>query len=279
MADFWTNASLEQRRGWLQRMENYQAQRQNRPPAQVQLREMSSNQRGCYRRQDNTIYLNRDMVQYMDHPQQSLQTLFHEGRHAYQCHAVQHPDKHPEVSQAQRDTWTQNLRKYRPYTQSRVDRITQRTLRDHPELTAEQRQQQRAKVDKAVYRSYRDRNPIEIDAREDAEHMMKIWKKQESKWEPHPIPIRSENGQNGKAPTVQGNHRAIQDGMPQYLKAPTVQGNHTVGHSQSAGKSGHSASGHSSSSGGHGASGGHGGTSGGHGASGGHGGSSGGHGH
>lgn len=287
----WTKADAAHRLQWLQRLENHQAKLEKRAPAQVRLSHMSSNQRGFYNPATNTIHMNHDAVKYMDKPDQILTTLYHESRHAYQADVVKRPEVHPEVSPKDREAWAQNLRHYRQYTKERVDKISDRLLREREKnMTPEQVRQYRKHIDNAVYRSYHDHNVIEEDARKQGDIMFKKWEKQEEKLRIPPekqaiqkdAPVK-ETGKNGLHSV---SHNTSAKGHASAL-ASVGGKNGPGGHGSSGGHSGlgaiggHTGAGHGGSSGGHsglGAVGGH--TGAGHGGSsgGGHGGSGGGHG-
>lgn len=103
----WNSLNLQKRTELLQRVENLQAELQNRPAATVSNEPMATNQHGYYCNQK--IVQNQDMVKYCKTSDMATKNLFHEGRHAYQKDVVAHPENHPEVSAETRDAWDRNL--------------------------------------------------------------------------------------------------------------------------------------------------------------------------
>lgn len=103
----WNNLNLQKRTELLQRVENFQAELQNRPAATVSTEQMATNQRGYYCNQK--IVQNQDMVKYCETSDMAVKNLFHEGRHAYQKDVVTHPENHPEVSEETLNAWSRNL--------------------------------------------------------------------------------------------------------------------------------------------------------------------------
>lgn len=103
----WNSLNLQKRTELLQRVENFQAELQNRPAATVSTEQMATNQRGYYCNQQ--IVQNQDMVKYCETSDMAAKNLFHEGRHAYQKDVVSHPENHPEVSEETLNAWSRNL--------------------------------------------------------------------------------------------------------------------------------------------------------------------------
>lgn len=110
----WAHLSSRERVETMQRVENYEAREANRPPAHVELREMKPAQRGSYDPETHTIAQNRDMVVLMDDPHMALNNVLHEGRHAYQYDAVEHPGRHQELSLNEHLTFRQGIGSYTP---------------------------------------------------------------------------------------------------------------------------------------------------------------------
>lgn len=48
----------------------------------------------------------------------AVSTIAHEGRHAYQHHAIQFPDQHPELTTAQIESWRDNFLDYTPHDEN-----------------------------------------------------------------------------------------------------------------------------------------------------------------
>ena len=103
----WNTLTLEKRVDLMQRVENFQAELQNRPPCVVKAEPMATNQRGYY--YNHQIVQNQDMVKYTDSSNMCLQNVIHEGRHAYQYDTVLNPQNHLEVSNETLAAWTSNL--------------------------------------------------------------------------------------------------------------------------------------------------------------------------
>jgi len=103
----WNSLNLQKRTELLQRVENFQAELQNRPAATVSTEQMATNQRGYYCNQQ--IVQNQDMVKYCETSDMAAKNLFHEGQHAYQKDVVSHPENHPEVSEETINAWSRNL--------------------------------------------------------------------------------------------------------------------------------------------------------------------------
>ena len=86
----WEHLSLNERLETLQEAENRMAEAQGRQAMTVELKRMPSNQHGYMSWSEGKIVLNQELVSAngMESLQNSVRTLVHEGRHAYQYHNV-----------------------------------------------------------------------------------------------------------------------------------------------------------------------------------------------
>ena len=65
---------------------------------------------GAYNPENNTITLNRDLLE-KENPDKLMSTILHEARHAYQHYAVEHPDR-VTVSAETIAEWKENFNYY-----------------------------------------------------------------------------------------------------------------------------------------------------------------------
>ena len=118
----WNQLDTDTKWKYLQELENHFAAEQGRPAAKVLL-VPSKDIDGCYGEylsDENVIYINRDLVEYgtllgpvdKNHPamlhanMELFDTIAHEGYHAYQNYAIEHPGFHKDVKQVKE--WTIN---------------------------------------------------------------------------------------------------------------------------------------------------------------------------
>lgn len=104
----WETLSLEERMEALCEIENRMAEIQGREPVEIQAEEMESNEFGGY--QNGTITVNIDHLQSDMPVDEFIDTMVHEGRHAYQENAVNNPDlvENADVT----DSWAENMDHY-----------------------------------------------------------------------------------------------------------------------------------------------------------------------
>ena len=164
----WKTATPQQRVAMLQAVENRNAAQQNRPAARIQPQYMASNRRGSYSRQRNAIVMNHDMIAYSQTPDMCLQNLYHEGRHAQQWDAVQHPERHPEFSKETVGKWKDNMTNYKTYTPEKLNQQLKDGTRD---MTPTQANRVKQNAHKRVFETYQ-KQPIEVDARRYAKERM-----------------------------------------------------------------------------------------------------------
>ena len=114
----WEGLSVEGRLETLQTIETKLAEIQGRPPVPVFASETpvpvfaseTPGENGHYNPTTRTITLN---VEQLNNPSQRLNlinTVAHEGRHAYQHYAIEHPGFHPD--QREVDQWAENWPNY-----------------------------------------------------------------------------------------------------------------------------------------------------------------------
>jgi len=106
--DRWSELSLEKRHAALRKAEKSLAQAQGREAKPVRLEALPPNQRGYFDGEQITI--NEQLVQ-SDDVRQAVTTLAHEGRHAYQRHAVEHPEIHADPAEVEQ--WQENFANYK----------------------------------------------------------------------------------------------------------------------------------------------------------------------
>lgn len=161
----WSRMSLEQKQEVLQTAENWIANIEHRPPMNVQLEKMSKP--GVMGYQDELcgkIALNSDIVGHgsMESHRKILETLVHEGRHAYQHYNVDRCMIHESAAQVQ--SWRENF--YDPkyeYYQCQGQKIYIPTTAGYETMDD--------------YRLYYYQ-PVEIDARDfSSDVMLKLEKK------------------------------------------------------------------------------------------------------
>ncbi|MDD2521351.1 MAG: hypothetical protein PHW11_00815 [Anaerolineaceae bacterium] len=105
----WESLGIDERFTALQQAENTLANLQGRPALQVESQEMAPNEYGFFDGERLVVNTNHIAV---DMPvDENLDTVIHEGRHAYQQFAVENPGTVPE---AVRVAWEQNMENYKP---------------------------------------------------------------------------------------------------------------------------------------------------------------------
>lgn len=104
----WQRLSPEERLEVLQKVENAAAEIEHRPTCVVKGQSLGQGHLGFYNPQDNTITINTDYLKgdYESY-KESLSTVIHEGRHAYQHYNVNERQVHP--SEGDCTNWRENL--------------------------------------------------------------------------------------------------------------------------------------------------------------------------
>lgn len=100
----WECLSLERKRAVMQTVEDAMAGIQGRDTARIEIEDMESGTNGYY--DGVSIHVSRERVQTMG-SEACVGTTVHEGRHAYQRHAVLHLGYHPDGPQV--EEWRDNL--------------------------------------------------------------------------------------------------------------------------------------------------------------------------
>jgi hypothetical protein len=106
--EVWSELSEEERLAALQQVENTMADVQGRPPVNVTAEDMGSNSAGAF--DGNSIRINVAELQ-SENVAEAVDTIVHEGRHAYQQHAVDNPGSHENNEQVK--AWEANLNDYK----------------------------------------------------------------------------------------------------------------------------------------------------------------------
>lgn len=105
----WSKLTLEQRAEVLNRVEQNIAAIEHRPPLKVELEELEPHHLGYQSASEHKIVLNSSIVgsnESMDH-REVLDTIVHEGRHAYQHYNVDVKMIHESGSEV--NTWAENF--------------------------------------------------------------------------------------------------------------------------------------------------------------------------
>lgn len=103
----WVVLDHQTRLDTLQSVENCIAEIQGRKGFCVVLERMKPNQMGYF--DGKSLHLNTSLLK-SEQIQETINTIIHEGRHAYQRYAIDHPGFHPDANQV-RD-WRTNFRNY-----------------------------------------------------------------------------------------------------------------------------------------------------------------------
>lgn len=106
----WSEIGENERKDTLVQVEHTLAKLQSRPPATVEFADLGKNNYGSYRGDINTMRLNIHDVRDEQHkgPGEAVNTIAHEGRHAYQRYAIDHPGFHKDTAEV--DAWRENLK-------------------------------------------------------------------------------------------------------------------------------------------------------------------------
>lgn len=105
----WKNLTPQERLEAMQKVENAAAEVAHRPACRVRAEDMEPGQYGYYSSRDNTITLNSYYIEGCDYEsyKQCMDTIIHEGRHAYQHYNVEIRQVHP--SDGDCKNWDENL--------------------------------------------------------------------------------------------------------------------------------------------------------------------------
>lgn len=108
----WEKMDLNERVETLNKIEQFAAMMDKRPPAKFEIdSKMEKSRNGIYDTNQNIIVQNAESVQG-NNPDKSIRDLLHEGRYAYQYDCITHPERHREVSDDQIKEWKNNFENY-----------------------------------------------------------------------------------------------------------------------------------------------------------------------
>ena len=93
--DKWKELSFDKRMGVLQQLENEVAKIAHRPSCDVVSQSLGEGHLGYYEQGSNCITINKDYVESTECYEAVLDTLIHEGRHAYQDYNLNIRETHP----------------------------------------------------------------------------------------------------------------------------------------------------------------------------------------
>jgi hypothetical protein len=111
--DEWAKAAPAEREQALQETENQLAASQNRPACNLVYFDADKSNCGAYSpRTPDRINLNRHYLE-SDDPRDAVNTVAHEGRHAYQHRCIMDADAHPETDPKQIAEWRHNFSNYK----------------------------------------------------------------------------------------------------------------------------------------------------------------------
>lgn len=105
----WAKVDLGERMATLREVEAVNAEVQGRPTVPLQSAPMDPCVYGGYSDRNHEITVNSAHVR-SDNVREVLDTILHEGRHAYQHYAIQHPGTHPDRAEVER--WRDNFEDY-----------------------------------------------------------------------------------------------------------------------------------------------------------------------
>ena len=111
----WQKLSLEQKIETLNDLEQTAARIAHRPVASIKLETLPKTRLGSYNYDTNTIKLNKEVLEASSRDPEAMKTvintILHEGRHAYQNYNVYVRSIHPDLAEVGK--WRQNLENYR----------------------------------------------------------------------------------------------------------------------------------------------------------------------
>jgi hypothetical protein len=105
----WKDLSEKEKIEALQQVETIMAEIQNRPVIEIKAEGMSPHTAGYYDSNDNSIHINLNNLGD-NNVQDAVDTIVHEGRHAYQDYAVKHPGLHSDLDVVK--AWKENFANY-----------------------------------------------------------------------------------------------------------------------------------------------------------------------
>lgn len=106
----WQAASRDERLLALQELENQLSDQQQRHTCDIKTFSGNPLEYGNY---DSPAHINlNESLLHADSLKDAVDTIAHEGRHAYQDHCICYPDDHPEVDATTIDAWRDNFANY-----------------------------------------------------------------------------------------------------------------------------------------------------------------------
>ena len=105
----WEGLSPKERLETMQTLENKLAEIQGRPPVSVTAEELEG-ENGHYDPETHTIALSLEALSRPSKRLEVIDTIAHEGRHAYQHYAVEHPGFHDNPEEV--EAWRENMENY-----------------------------------------------------------------------------------------------------------------------------------------------------------------------
>lgn len=113
--DAWRELTVDQKLEALNDLEQTAARIGHRPTAFIELEKLPEKHRGHYNYGTNTITLNKELLEASSRNPEAMKTvintILHEGRHAYQNYNVYVRSVHPDLAEVCQ--WRQNLENYR----------------------------------------------------------------------------------------------------------------------------------------------------------------------
>jgi len=106
--EHWEGLSIDERLSAVQNVENVMAEVQNRPSVPVELADLSPNEFGGYDGQ--SIKINQEHLAGGQDVRENVDTVIHEGRHAYQDYVISHPEMVSDQELVQ--SWADNFENY-----------------------------------------------------------------------------------------------------------------------------------------------------------------------
>lgn len=124
--EVWKGLNDAKRLEVIKNVEKQMAKIQGRPPAEVKVERMGPGQYGGYALGAGEMRISQAHLRSND-TAEILDTMVHEGRHAYQYHAATHPGFHP--NRAEADAWKRN---FQPGNYLRPEIVGQRAYERQP---------------------------------------------------------------------------------------------------------------------------------------------------
>lgn len=105
----WRELPVHERMESLKELEERLAEVQGRPPIELRCEPLGLNQCGYFSSREGVMVLSESLVRSSS-PFEAIDTVAHEGRHAYQYYAVQHPEIHDDPFEVA--AWAENFDNY-----------------------------------------------------------------------------------------------------------------------------------------------------------------------